>query len=40
VPAALKALSFEDSRSRSWSERTLPLNRVPPVLLAEAYADW
>lgn len=41
VAAALKALSFENSRSRSWSsDSTLPLASVPPVLLAEAYADY
>lgn len=41
VAAALKTLSFENSRSRSWSsDSTLPLASVPPVLLAEAYADY
>lgn len=41
VAAALKTLSFENSRSRSWSsDNTLPLASVPPVLLAEAYADY
>ncbi len=40
VPAALKTLSFEDATSKSWSDRTIALNKVPPVLLAEAYADY
>ena len=40
VPAALKTLSFEDTRVRSWGDRALPLAGVPPVLLAEAYADY
>ncbi len=40
VPAALKTLSFEDSKSISWSDRTVALKKVPPVLLAEAYADY
>jgi hypothetical protein len=40
VPAALKTLSFEDMRVRSWSDRAMPLAAVPPVLLAEAYADY
>lgn len=41
VAAALKTLTFENSRSRSWSsDSTLPLASVPPVLLAEAYADY
>jgi Domain of unknown function (DUF4132) len=40
VPAALKALSFENMKVRGWSDRTMPLSRVPPVLLAEGYADY
>ncbi|GAB2923984.1 hypothetical protein GCM10027093_74260 [Paraburkholderia jirisanensis] len=40
VPAALKTLSFEASQVRNWNERILPLAKVPPVLLAEAYADY
>ncbi len=40
VPAALKALSFEDLRGRRWDQRALPLAEVPPVLLAEGYADY
>ncbi len=40
VVAALKTLSFEDSKARGWSDHTLPLAQVPPVLLAEAYADY
>ncbi|WP_212742567.1 DUF4132 domain-containing protein [Rudaea sp. 3F27F6] len=40
VPAALKALSFENIKVRGWSDRAFPLERVPPVLLAEGYADY
>jgi hypothetical protein len=40
VVAALKTLSFEDSKARGWSDRTMALNNVPPVLLAEAYANY
>ena len=40
VPAALKTLSFENSNARNWNERILPLGKVPPVLLAEAYSDY
>lgn len=40
VPAALKTLGFEDTKARSWGDRALPLAKVPPVLLAEAYADY
>ncbi len=40
VPAALKTLTFEDTRVKTWGENALPLAKVPPVLLAEAYADY
>lgn len=40
VAAALKTLAFEDSKARGWSDRNLALAKVPPVLLAEAYADY
>lgn len=40
VPAALKTLCFESSRVRSYADRNIPLQEVPPVLLAEAYADY
>ncbi|MDH6592419.1 HEAT repeat protein [Variovorax sp. TBS-050B] len=40
VPAALKTLSFEDTKARGYDNRALPLAKVPPVLLAEAYADY
>jgi len=40
VPAALKTLTFEDMDVKTWGESTLPLAKVPPVLLAEAYADY
>jgi hypothetical protein len=40
VSAALKTLSFEDMKARGWGDHRLPLTSVPPVLLAEAYADY
>jgi hypothetical protein len=40
VPAALKTLAFEDMDVKTWGEGALPLAEVPPVLLAEAYADY
>jgi HEAT repeat protein len=40
VPAALKTLGFEDMKTRGYGDRALPLAKVPPVLLAEAYADY
>ncbi len=40
IPAALKTLSFESDAAKSWDERLLPLQKVPPVLLAEAHADY
>ena len=40
VPAALKTLTFEDMDVKTWGEGALPLAKVPPVLLAEAYADY
>ena len=40
VPAALKTLAFEDMRVKTWGENALALRNVPPVLLAEAYADY
>ncbi|MES2889404.1 MAG: DUF4132 domain-containing protein [Pseudomonadota bacterium] len=40
VPAALKTLAFEDMSANRWSSTALALSAVPPVLLAEAYADY
>ncbi|WP_417070403.1 DUF4132 domain-containing protein [Niveibacterium terrae] len=40
LPAALKTLAFENMKIRSWGDRTIALAEVPPVLLAEAYADY
>lgn len=40
VLAALKTLTFENTRVRIWGANALPLASVPPVLLAEAYADY
>jgi hypothetical protein len=40
VTAALKTLSFEKLNTRSYNQRSIALKDVPPVLLAEAYADY
>nr|WP_315208452.1 DUF4132 domain-containing protein [uncultured Albidiferax sp.] len=40
VAAALKTLHFENSNAHRWSGEPLKLQDVPPVLLAEAYADY
>jgi len=40
LPAAIKTLTFEDMKIRTWGDRTIKLADVPPVLLAEAYADY
>ncbi len=40
LPAALRTLTFEDMNLRTWGDRTIELAEVPPVLLAEAYADY
>ena len=40
VAAALKSLSFEKMGVRSYQGRQLALTSIPPILLAEAYADY
>jgi hypothetical protein len=40
LPAALKSLYFRSLDGQRYSYRTLPLDQVPPVLLAEAYGDY
>ncbi len=40
IPAALKTLSFETENAKSWNERFMPPQNVPPLLLAEAHADY
>ncbi|GAB3540412.1 hypothetical protein GCM10027343_09460 [Noviherbaspirillum agri] len=40
VPAALKTVGFENLKVRGYRERSMALKDVPPVLLAEAYADY
>lgn len=44
IPAALNSLSFEAIRSdkveeNSWSRTSIPLKKIPPVLLSECYND-
>jgi HEAT repeat protein len=39
-PAVLYGLSFESTVGKSWNRRQLNLVDVPPILLAEAYADY
>ncbi len=40
VPAILYGLYFESMQGKSWNRRTLPIDEVPAILLAEAYADY
>jgi hypothetical protein len=40
LPAALKALSFYSMDTQRFSQTTVALDKVPPVLLAEAYGDY
>ncbi|MBY0243349.1 MAG: DUF4132 domain-containing protein [Burkholderiaceae bacterium] len=40
LPAALKSLSFRRMDGQRYHHRTLALDQVPPVLLAEAYGDY
>nr|WP_305089139.1 DUF4132 domain-containing protein [Massilia sp. YIM B04103] len=39
-PAALKSLSFQQLEGNRFGSSILPLDKVPPVLLAEAYGDY
>lgn len=38
IPAVLYSLSF--ANGRSWRAQEMPLKDIPPILLAEAYADY
>ncbi len=40
IPAVLYELEFEKQGKRSWSNSALLLNDIPPILLAESYADY
>ncbi len=40
IPAVLYDLEFDQLGSRSWNSNRLPLSEVPPILLAESYADY
>ena len=40
IPAVLYSLSFDKQRASSWNDTRHLLGAVPPVLLAESYADY
>lgn len=40
IPAVLYELAFSKKSSYSWNSNDLPLAEVPPILLAESYADY
>ena len=40
IPAVLYELTFSKKASRSWNNNELPLKQIPPILLAESYADY
>ncbi|UZA39295.1 DUF4132 domain-containing protein [Moraxella bovis] len=40
LPAVVYGLSFEDKTVRSWSKPNKPIAEIPPVLLAECFADY
>ncbi|WP_265694063.1 DUF4132 domain-containing protein [Providencia rustigianii] len=40
IPAVLYSLSFDQSQKSSWNRSYLELKNVPPILLAESYADY
>lgn len=40
IPAVLYELSFSNKASYSWNSNDLALKDVPPILLAESYADY
>ena len=40
VTVALLALVFEKGRQRGLSRHELPIKDIPPILLAESYADY
>ena len=40
IPAVLFDLSFEKSQQNYWNRNNIELKDVPPILLAESYADY
>lgn len=40
IPAVLYELAFSKKGSRSWNNHELPIKEIPPILLAESYADY
>ncbi|HGN1705126.1 TPA: DUF4132 domain-containing protein [Providencia rettgeri] len=40
IPAVLYSLSFEKSQQSSWNRSYMELKDIPPILLAESYADY
>ncbi|WP_156292494.1 DUF4132 domain-containing protein [Serratia oryzae] len=40
IPAVLFDLSFEQGQQSYWNRSNVPLKSVPPILLAESYADY
>ncbi|MDB9566586.1 DUF4132 domain-containing protein [Providencia rettgeri] len=40
IPAVLFSLSFEKSQQSSWNRSYIELKDIPPILLAESYADY
>lgn len=40
IPAVLFDLSFEKNQQNYWDRNNLALQDVPPILLAESYADY
>ena len=40
IPAVLYTLSFEKSQQSSWNRNYIELKNIPPILLAESYADY
>lgn len=40
IPAVLYELAFSKKASRSWNNNELPIKEIPPILLAESYADY
>lgn len=40
IPAVLYSLSFESGQQSSWNRSYIELKDIPPILLAESYADY
>ncbi|QXX84139.1 DUF4132 domain-containing protein [Providencia sp. R33] len=40
IPAVLYSLSFESGQQSSWNRNYIELKDIPPILLAESYADY